>query len=309
MRRHSESSRTAGRALVLAAVCLTLVGCLKPIADGPDTEDGSGDIAARFRPHKDVESEQDQWIIAPDDLLPDVLPDAVTDAADDATQTDLAAVDSGPICGDGACGDGEWCGSCAADCGACPKICVPLSSLGCAPGLQCYPYPPDNICAAPGALAPGAACNAWNSCQIAALCVAGLCRSLCDISGTDSATMCKPGVPCEKLLFAGVDLVAPDLGGCKPGDACNTLTDVGCAPGKTCVPLGWLNTCTKAGSGGSGQACAAHGECLQGLLCIKGACRLRCSTQGGPPQCAATACTPVLGPDDNPVPGFVGWCQ
>ncbi len=300
--------------LCLLQLCALLVlgGCIKPLT-GAATGDAGADIDPRFQPHKDVEATlDDQWVITPLDTEAAQDVGAAVDAADDATGTADAVTATDAVaafCGDGACNNGEWCGSCAGDCGACPKVCAPLSSLGCAPGLQCFPNPPDNLCAPPGTTAAGSACQSWNQCEFNSLCVAGVCRSLCDASGTDSAAACKPGVPCEKLVFDGGDAVAADLGACKPGDACNPLSDQGCAAGQTCVPYGWLKTCTKAGGGGAGQACADNNPCIQGLLCVQGACRLRCTTAGGEPSCAASACLALLGPDGSPVPENVGWCK
>jgi len=281
-------------------------GCFNPLIS-KGAADAGVDIAARFQPHKDTAATpKDQWVIAAEDATQGQDVDVVGAAADAALD---ATASKAPACGDGACNGDEWCGPCSADCGVCPKACAPLTSLGCPPGSQCYPNPPDNLCAPPGAAVHGTACSSWNDCAFGCLCVAGVCRSLCDATGTDSALACKPGVPCETLVFDGGAAVAADLGACKPGDVCDPLTDAGCPGGQTCMPTGWLKTCGKAGVAGVGQACTNNGTCLQGLLCVAGACRLRCHTAGGAPSCAAAACVPLPGPDGNPVPGYVGWCK
>lgn len=252
-----------------------------------------------------------------------------TDAASDATDScgngtcdageDCAAcpADCGkcpPFCGNGACDNGETCGACPKDCGACPAaVCKVLTSQGCPPGQQCFPDGKANLCYGAGTSKHGDKCKQFNDCVVGVLCVAGFCRQLCDWTGKDAANLCKPGVPCDKLVFDGAGEVGQNLGACKPSDPCNPLTDEGCAAGSTCTPSGWLKTCVGAGTGAVGSACSTQGACKPGLLCTDAGsgkkCLARCHTDGGAPACAAGDCKPVLGPDGKAVPEFVGVCS
>jgi len=217
------------------------------------------------------------------------------------------------FCGNGACDGAETCVTCAKDCGAClPPTCAVLGSKGCDPGKQCFPDGKANVCYAAGGGKHGDACAAFNACEVGVLCVAATCRQLCDFSGKGAAALCKPGVPCEELVFDGGGDVGPDLGACKPSAPCDPLSDAGCPPGQTCTPTGWLKTCMPAGTGPPDSACTGQGACKPGLLCIDsgkgGKCRPRCHTLGESPTCATGVCTAVLGPDGKAVPGFVGYC-
>lgn len=236
--------------------------------------------------------------------------DTASDAlADAATASDAAADATAVGCGDGTCGGGETCTSCAQDCGACPKpLCEVLGAIGCAAGEQCYPNGDKVFCAKAGALAPGAACTFYNDCAVSELCAAGLCRSLCDYSGKNGGMLCKPGVPCEKLLVGGTTDANAKLGVCKPGSNCDPLTDSGCGS-NNCVPSGWLKTCVNPGPGGSGAPCQSSADCQLGNLCDAGTCRAKCSTGGDTLPCKSGACQAFLGPDGQPVPGFVGTCH
>ncbi|MBM4345425.1 MAG: hypothetical protein FJ100_18795 [Deltaproteobacteria bacterium] len=253
-----------------------------------------------------------------------------TDVAADATATcgnatcdpgeDCAACpkDCGacpPLCGNAACDGDETCTSCPKDCGACPApVCKVLTSQGCPAGQQCFPDGKANLCYAAGSTKNGDKCKQFNDCVVGVLCVAGYCRQLCDWTGKDAANLCKPGVPCDKLVFdGGAGEVGKNLGACKPSDPCNPLTDEGCAAGQTCTPTGWLKTCVAAGTGGVAGACTSQGACKPGLLCTDAGsgkkCLARCHTNGGAPACAAGDCKPVLGPDGKAVPEFVGVCN
>ena len=300
--------------------------------------DGAADTEVSVTP---TDSEEQPFDAGPTDLtVPDSeeLPFDATLSGDalpgDGTTTDDVAPpdDVSTTCGNGACSNGEDCTTCAADCGKCPAncgdgtcdasetcvvcdldcgkcpppVCAVLSSAGCSDGKQCFPDGKANLCYAAGKGKHGEPCKVFNDCQVGALCVAGLCRQLCDWTGKDAGALCKPGVPCDKLVFEGAGEVGQSLGACKPSDPCNPLNDEGCGDKQTCVPSGWLKACTTAGTATLGAPCT--GGCQKGWLCIENKCRARCQTLGELPKCPAGVCTPVLGPDDKAVPEFVGYC-
>lgn len=218
------------------------------------------------------------------------------------------------FCGNGSCDSGESCSSCAADCGGCPgPVCDVLSSKSCPSGQQCFPDGKQNLCYPAGVKPHGEACSLANDCTLGVLCVAGQCRTLCDYTGANSAAACKPGVPCEKLIFDGAGEVGQGVGVCKPAAACDPLSDSGCPEGQKCNPSGWFKSCASPGSGANGAVCNASSQCGVGLLCHigssgSGVCQPRCSTSGGGPVCAAGSCTAVLDGSGQPIPGNVGTC-
>lgn len=218
------------------------------------------------------------------------------------------------FCGNATCDSGETCSSCAADCGACPgPLCDVQTSKNCPSGQQCFPDGKQNLCYPAGVKVHGEPCSLANDCTIGVLCVAGLCRSLCDYSGANPAATCKPGLPCEKLVFDGAGEVGQGLGVCKPAAACDPLSDSGCPDGQKCNPSGWFKSCASPGSGANGSVCNASSQCEKGLLCHigssgSGLCRPRCHTGGGSPGCASGSCTPMLDSTGQVIPGNVGTC-
>lgn len=218
------------------------------------------------------------------------------------------------FCGNGSCDSGESCSSCAADCGACPgPVCDVLTSKNCPSSQQCFPDGKQNLCYPAGVKVHGEPCSLANDCTIGALCVAGLCRSLCDYSGANPAAACKPGVPCEKLVFDGAGEVGQGIGVCKPAAACDPLSDSGCPDGQKCNPSGWFKSCASPGSGANGSVCSASSQCEKGLLCHigssgSGLCRPRCHTGAGSPACASGSCTPMLDSAGQVIPGSIGTC-
>ena len=325
----------------LLAWLVVASGCIQKIADPvPLEQDVGTDLGSKFKPDtgsnptrriggdgstgdgevagaKDGEETAFDGDLGPKDgeeqpfdVSPTADATATSDAAaDDAGPNDAAATDVAPSCGDGKCDSNETCVSCEKDCGKCPPpVCNVLNSSGCTSGKQCFPDGKANLCYAAGTGKHGDPCKQFNDCQVGALCVAGLCRQLCDWTGKDASFLCKPGVPCDKLVFEGAGEVGQNLGACKPSDACNPLTDEGCSATQTCTPSGWLKTCGTAGTGAIGAVCSNGGGCKKGSLCVDGKCRARCQTLGELPKCAAGVCTPVLGPDGKAVPEFVGYC-
>ena len=188
--------------------------------------------------------------------------------------------------------------------------CEPVGSAGCGEGLQCFPDPGGNLCLAPGKKPHGVACNGWNDCAWGHLCVGGVCRTICDTAGGLPWT-CKPGVPCEKIVFSGAGAAGKNLGACKPGDACDLLTDKGCGSAQTCVPSGWLKACVGAGTAAAGATCTSAADCSQGFLCLDAGgaavCRKKCSTAGGDPACSGK-CSALVTPDGLPHAGDAGFC-
>lgn len=301
--------RTPGHGVAILTCATVLVaGCLRPIEDVPADAAAAEDVAAselRFGGGKDATGP--------------AVPDAATDdLAEDATATDVALdLAVAVTCGDGACAGGETCSGCPADCGACPPVCNPVTSAGCAAADHCFPNPDGPACAPAGTKAHATACIYWNECVKGALCVAGLCRTVCDASGKDAVYGCKPGVPCETIVFEGAGEVGANLGACKPPEPCDPMTDAGCPAGKACTPAGWMKSCTPVGSQGAGEPCGASGACKAGLLCADTGkleagkakiCRAKCRTDGKNPVCAAGSCVAVLGPDGGAIPEFVGTC-
>lgn len=263
-------------------------------------------------------------------------PDATGDLAGDSTSSDSSSgcgdgkcsggagesclncpADCGAcpaFCGNATCDSGETCSSCAADCGACPgPVCDVLTSKNCPSSQQCFPDGKQNLCYPAGVKVHGEPCSLANDCTIGVLCVAGLCRSLCDYTGANPAATCKPGLPCEKLVFDGAGEVGQGLGVCKPAAACDPLSDSGCPDGQKCNPSGWFKSCASPGSGANGSVCNASSQCEKGLLCHigssgSGLCRPRCHTGGGSPACASGSCTPMLDSAGQVIPGNVGTC-
>ena len=188
--------------------------------------------------------------------------------------------------------------------------CEPVGSAGCGDGLQCFPDPGGNVCLNPGKKPHGAACAGWNDCAWGHLCIAGVCRTICATTAT-SQWACKPGVPCEKIVFSGAGAAGKNLGACKSGDACDVLTDQGCASGQTCAPAGWIKACIGTGKAVAGATCTSAADCLPGHLCLDAGgaavCRKKCSTLGGPQSCVGK-CSPLLSPDGQPRAGDVGFC-
>lgn len=313
------------------ALVLPLLGCLTPVAIGTDADAGQDDLSATFT--KDVFVSDvtlrkldtgadfslfDEEVDAPDDVseLADanefsdiVVAGDVAAAADVSPSTDATATG----CGDGACKDGETCATCPGDCPAEWPICSMFGAPNCPDSKQCYPNGKANLCSKPGIIAVAKPCKFYSDCVSNALCVGGKCRAVCDSSGKNAEFICKPGVPCEKLVFGGTNGTPEPLGVCKPGDDCDTLTDVGCDAGASCVAYGWLKTCSKAGKFGPGADCSGLGQCQLGSLCVnlgKGnKCFARCNTAGGAPYCAVGKCTAVLGPDGLAIPNSVGVCN
>ncbi len=327
-------ARTLVAPWIAAALALSVCGCFQPVQEPPTVDLATADAGAVFMPDtgapdaprlgKDLAEATDDVADDSEEKPVDVLLDAadVTHAVDaefadalptDATPSDIAA-DATSGCGNGACDADETCTTCAKDCGACPAaLCKVLTSKGCPDGQQCFPDGKANLCYAAGAGKHGDKCKQFNDCVVGVLCVAGFCRQLCDWTGKDATNLCKPGVPCDKLVFDGAGEVGDSLGACKPSEPCKPLTDEGCPAGSTCTPTGWLKTCVVAGTGGVGSACTAQGACKPGLLCTDVGsgkkCLARCHTDGGAPACAAGDCKPVLGPDGKAVPEFVGVCN
>ncbi len=218
------------------------------------------------------------------------------------------------FCGNGTCDSGETCSSCSADCGACPgPVCDVLTSKNCSAGQQYFPDGKQNLCYPAGVKLHGEPCSLANDCTLGVLCVAGQCRSLCDYSGANPTAACKPGVPCEKLIFDGAGDVGQGIGVCKPAAPCDPLSDSGCPEGQKCNPSGWFKSCASPGSGASGTPCNASSQCNTGLLCHigssgEGVCRSRCHTGGGSPSCASGSCAPMLDSAGQSLPGSVGVC-
>lgn len=299
-------------AFVSAAMLALMVGCLRAVEDPP----ALANVVA------DQKGSELTFAGGKEDSGPGTATDhdPGEGLADDATATDDGAVADLPAaatCGDGTCGSGETCGSCKADCGACPPVCNPVTSVGCPAAEQCFPNPSGHVCAATGTKAHAAACIYWNECAKGALCVAGFCRSVCDASGKDAAFSCKPGVPCEAIVFDGAGEVGANLGACKPPEPCDPLTDAGCPAGKACTASGWMKACTAVGTKTAGESCSSAAPCQAGLLCADTGkleagkakiCRAKCHTDGKAPACTAGSCKSVLGPDGQAVPDFVGSC-
>jgi len=239
------------------------------------------------------------------------VPADVSPAGDVGPASDVTP--SAPVCGDGTCNGEENCFNCASDCTVDCPICSMLGAPICPDSKQCYPNGKANLCSKPGIIAVAKPCKFYSDCVSHALCVGGKCRSVCDSSGKMSEFICKPGVPCEKLVFAATNGAPEPLGVCKPGDDCDTLTDVGCDSGASCVAYGWLKTCSKAGKYGPGADCSGLGQCQLGSLCVDvgtgNKCCARCNTAGGAPYCAVGKCTAVLGPDGLAIPNNVGVCN
>lgn len=311
--------------IVCFAAFAGLLGCLTPVAIGADVDAGQADLSATFT--KDVRTldvNLRKLDVGSDAALGDEAIDGPNDVSAPSDTNEFSDVtapgDVSPSsdvmskgCGDGICSDGETCATCAIDCPADCPICSMFGAPLCPDSKQCYPNGKANLCSKPGVIAVAKPCKFYNDCVSNALCVGGKCRAVCDNSGKLAGFLCKSGVPCEKLVFAGTNGTPEPLGVCKPGDDCDTLTDVGCDAGASCVAYGWLKTCSKAGSSAVGAACTGLGQCQLGSICVDlgggSKCLARCSTAGGAPYCAVGKCKSVLGPDGAAIPNAVGVCN
>ena len=211
----------------------------------PDT--GADLVADAVADTADVSATEDA-VVLPDSATGDsALPDDATasDIADDGTATTLPDAVTGAdvintcgdgkcskadkenckvcpddcgdcpsICDDGTCQSDETCTDCPADCGSCTPVCSLFDSSGCQATEQCYPDGKANLCSAPGTLSVGDACIYFNACQKGQLCVGGLCRVICDYTGTNTQSLCEPGVTCGKVNVSGP--AAAGLGVCLP---------------------------------------------------------------------------------------------
>jgi hypothetical protein len=131
------------RQVAWSAVLLILVGSLGCSSSEPAAVDAGGGDGADAAPPDALGDTPDAAGLADAADLPDAqppLPDgapAADAAPPDATWADARPPDpdAAPMatCGDGACGTGEDCGTCAADCGTCFDCCVAQPDVrGCA---------------------------------------------------------------------------------------------------------------------------------------------------------------------------------
>jgi hypothetical protein len=282
------------RSLVVLFSVAIVAGCALDPKSEPPVEDVADTATSdyRFQPQTDTGPDVPQLMDTAGAVDSEDLPESTGELPGDVTEAVDAPVDM------------------AADVSP-PEPCNPVGSKGCDTGAQCFPDPKGNQCLSPGSKPHGSPCSAWNDCAWGTLCVAGTCRQVCDASGQDKSWLCKPGVPCEKIVFEGAGTAGKNLGACKPGDDCDALTDAGCKFTQTCVPSGALKTCQDAGKGKPGEPCQSIKDCQVCALCLdaggSGVCRQKCATDGGEPVCAGK-CSPILGPDGKAVSGGVGFC-
>jgi cysteine-rich repeat protein len=119
-----------------------------------------------------------------------------------------------------------------------------------------------DTCASPGQCRAGFACVGSDA--------NGTCLRFCG-SDDDCAA---PGGLCVQQLTYAPNMPIPGVFLCS--ENCSPLTAAGCAPGWSCSathsPLAGdtrsMTRCTKAGSGGQGQSCAANSDCKVGFTCI-----------------------------------------
>ncbi len=100
------------------------------------------------------------------------------------------------------------------------------------------------------------------------------------------------------LADASTDAGEPDAGPCEP------LTETGCPSGSWCRPADDLmsGTCTMAGAGTSGMACAENDDCGSGLICVGEVCTEACDSRMGDLGCGDDAgCAALRGVDGVPI--------
>ncbi|MEZ4473361.1 MAG: hypothetical protein R3F60_21755 [bacterium] len=170
---------------------------------------------------------------------------------------------------DAPCAQDADCRSGRCDAGACLGACV---AGECPAGRTCRDFGTAALCS-PAPLPSGAACEADDACAEGLDCVAGRCLPGCD-AGCPPATLCHGG-RCHPACETAAD--------CRPGRACNRFDDD--------APF-----CQARGAGEVGAACAASGDCADGL-CFADRCRAPCG--GGAPCGEGEACVPL---------GGAAWC-
>lgn len=203
----------------------------------------------------------------------------------------------GRVCPDGACTDGEDCGSCPADCGPCAAAC---NNGNCEAGETTASCPGD--CPA-GATCPDGACGAGEDCRTCAA-DCGACPADCGgrtcgdgercvVAPGDGASFCTRCDPAACGAF-GTPCCPQNA---ETGECTNWWTDrdncggcgVACAPGAFCVSHAepvfvgpFCTACDPAACGAFGVICcpdgAATGECtnqnIDRFNC--GGCGVRC---------------------------------
>lgn len=225
-------------------------------------------------------------------------------------------------CGNGICDQSkENCQKCQADCGKCPapaagKVCNAVSSAGCLSVEQCYVTSDgkSTVCSAPGSVPKGEACVALADCVAGTLCLAGLCRPVCDSSGKLPGFGCAPLATCVQLKSDTVTY--PDnVGVCVGGDSCALVTSAGCPSGLSCdLYNATSKACLPAGNGGNGATCQDNGECLATHICVgsgaAGTCAQRCDAVSKLPKCpVGKTCKPLsYGDPPKSMPENLGAC-
>lgn len=216
--------------------------------------------------------------------------DAKTDAAADSNADSAAdsGADAAPSCGDGSCGAGETCKTCAKDCGSCPAACG------------------------------DGTCNPTENCQTCSQdcgnCPAFCGNGTCDADETCGA--CPADCPCPKCGDGKCDAATENCQKC-PGDCgacpgqCSPLTSQGCPSGQQCYPQANANpVCSKPGSAALGQPCIGLADCAFGMLCISGVCGKVCDTSGTTPAylCKSPAVCAGISVGGKPLPYNIGFC-
>jgi len=218
-------------------------------------------------------------------------------------------------CGDNKCEDPETCTTCPADC--CMTGCNPLTSSECGATEQCYPGGSDTVCGAAGALTLKEPCTKASECAKGLLCVADVCRKICDVSGKTAGAACPSGAVCSELVDGGTQKpIGFNLGACFGGQSCNLVTNGGCPAGQNCSPLTVTSKeCLNAtGKKSNGQACTKDEDCLLGSLCIgptanAQVCRQKCAAPNGTCPGAQVCKQVVFGQAQTPAPDSLGVCD
>lgn len=184
--------------------------------------------------------------------------------------------------------------------GLCPPgVCNYQTQEGCASGEACRPqYPAGSTQVAPGCEPAGTGlggdpCEDSTDCAPGYLCFdpAGVCRKLC--CGRDWSA-CDPGESCIRqfhVRFGDRIEYAADV--CFPVGTCDVFDPTSCEDESTDVereckivdPTGAV-ACMPSSEARLGEPCGPSRACIQGLLCVGGACRKLCRAEAcGEPSC------------------------
>lgn len=169
----------------------------------------------------------------------------------------------------------------------CPTgACNYQSGDGCPAGQACRPIIVDGRiepgCQPAGSAAEGESCQEWDDCGTELICVENVCRRFCCGDATQGDwSVCADGQSCYRTLLVSVDGEPTTTGAslCFPTDECDVLAEGACSAGRACqlIDSRGRSACVQPGDGGLGDPC----PCVEGFLCVGGACRRLCAAVDG----------------------------